>query len=171
MTCLHLEPSRYREQFHYRMAEAQFYRIAPPQEFAVVSVDLIVNPTLWRQYPSFVNNYELDDTNRLAPVAEYLLFHGTSAAAEAKIIREGFRVGGGGRCTRRGHLHVRVAVVCVSLHPRWLARVCPSRDSTIVLEGNFIQQMVVTRSEQIMPAYIIHYVPRAKYKPPALIVG
>eukprot|EP00455_Lapot_gusevi_P000749 TRINITY_DN10333_c0_g1_i2.p1 TRINITY_DN10333_c0_g1~~TRINITY_DN10333_c0_g1_i2.p1 ORF type:complete len:426 (-),score=100.83 TRINITY_DN10333_c0_g1_i2:128-1405(-) len=157
------------EELHFRLAESQFFRMCGQNaaQYQVTLVQYIVNPALKERYEQF----KQEQKNEGHKTEEYLTFHGTSQAAIDNIVREGFKIGGQGVPVASGAVHGHG--VYVSEDPNFamayikdgksrllFVRVCPSQDSKFVRQGNVIQQLILRHTQQVLPAYIVHYGPR-----------
>jgi hypothetical protein len=78
-------------EFHFRLAESQFLRMTNAGgQYHVTKVEYIINPPLLKRYHDF-KKAMLD---RGEVIKERLTFHGTTASAIEKILKEGFKIGG-----------------------------------------------------------------------------
>lgn len=149
-------------EYHFRMAESQFYRMSNLTSKKVVKVEVIHNAELSTRYNFMKGSF----ANQKMPTDETFVFHGTTKESIEKIIKEGFKVGGEGVPMRCGAAHGRG--VYTATNPE--ISMPYSKDAgmmllSLLLVGNENVNhtkagenvIVVKDARQLLPLYIVHF--------------
>lgn len=153
-------------EYHFRLAESQFFRMSSRMEYKVVMVELIINKTLQKQFEKAKEEFEQKKIN----FTERLVFHGTDMKAIEKIIEEGFKIGGEGVEVRNGAVYGKGVYTAVDP----IISVPYSKGGKMMLlsiallddqgkehsQGHSSDVLVMKRAEHLLPKYIVHYTER-----------
>eukprot|EP01018_Ginkgo_biloba_P035956 Gb_31147 [translate_table: standard] len=150
-------------EYHFRLAESQFFRMSSRSDFKVGKVELILNMELQKRYETSKQKF----TEEKKKVEEMLVFHGTDKNAIEKIIEEGFKIGGDGIPVRNGRAFG--SGVYTALDPS--ISIDYTRGGSMVLlslalvgqEGSDYNKggndgvFVLHKSDYLLPKYIVHF--------------
>ncbi|KAI5066362.1 hypothetical protein GOP47_0018986 [Adiantum capillus-veneris] len=165
---LDASPSSYKgdtiDEMHFRFAEAQFFRMSTNKIRKVKKVEFVWNQVLYDRYQNVKQQFLAERK----PVDEILVFHGTNAESIDKIVKEGFKVGGTDgvpiRCgTAYGHGVYTAANPDTSIPysggsgMMLLSNAMCGKLGEDDKKGGSEDIYVVTKGEQLLPKYIVHF--------------
>ncbi|KAH9330190.1 hypothetical protein KI387_002298 [Taxus chinensis] len=150
-------------EYHFRLAESQFFRMSSRNDYKVIKVEHIFNKSLQIQYEKAKEALKREKKC----VEEMLVFHGTDKDAIEKIIEEGFKIGGEGVEVRHGSVYGKG--VYTALDPN--TSISYSKGGMILLssaligekgtdykEGGSTNVLVLHKTEHLLPKYIVHFI-------------
>ncbi|GLJ17149.1 hypothetical protein SUGI_0296770 [Cryptomeria japonica] len=150
-------------EYHFRLAESQFFRMSSRNDYKVIKVEHILNKKLQMVYEKAKEELE----KQRKSVEEMLVFHGTDKDAIEKIIEEGFKIGGQGVEVRHGTVYGSGVYTALDPH----TSINYSRGGMILLssaligekgndfnEGASSDVLVLHKTEYLLPKYIVHFV-------------
>lgn len=151
------------EDYHFRVAESQFFRMSQNRRMKVIKVEFMKNLRLEEKFKQKENQFKASKVS----IEQQYVFHGTDSDAIGKIATEGFKIGGEGVPIKYGAAFGRG--VYTAVNPDISVGYCQGSKmmllSTAILgelgshhtSGGSKDVHVIKDTSQLLPRYVVHY--------------